>query len=119
MNITIAGSRDYPNEEQVRKYLGSLLRPGIPASYQIITGEARGVDTWAHHQAKQEGARTLIIKANWDLHGKRAGYLRNVKLVAAADIVVVFWDGESKGSKHTIDEALRQHKPLEVYFPLV
>jgi hypothetical protein len=34
-----------------------------------------------------------------------AGYLRNIQMAEVADAVVVFWDGESRGTKMMIDIA--------------
>ena len=55
--------------------------------------------------------------ADWKQHGKAAGMIRNAEMVRAADWVVAFWDGKSKGTKNTIDTALRLGKRLEVHFP--
>lgn len=55
--------------------------------------------------------------ADWEAHGKRAGFIRNQQIVNYADRVVAFWDGESKGTKSTIDMALKAKKRLDVVFP--
>lgn len=53
----------------------------------------------------------------WDLHGKGAGFARNRAICYSADRIVAFWDGESRGTKHTVDtaqadeEALRRVRP--------
>ena len=39
----------------------------------------------------------------WDLYGKKAGYMRNEEMAKVADGAIIFWDGESKGTKHMID----------------
>lgn len=40
---------------------------------------------------------------NWDKYGKSAGYRRNKEMVDIASAAICFWDGKSKGTKHTID----------------
>ena len=47
-----------------------------------------------------------VFPADWDKYGKRAGYLRNVQMAEYADALLAFWDGESRGTKNMIDEAL-------------
>ena len=50
-----------------------------------------------------------IFPANWDLYGKKAGYLRNIEMANYAleknGMLFAFWDGLSKGTKHMIDIA--------------
>ena len=53
----------------------------------------------------------LIMFNSSDKYGKRAGFIRNCEMVDCCDGVVVFWDGKSKGTKHTIDYASKRGKP--------
>lgn len=80
----------------------------------IITGGARGVDTWAKQWANNHGIDNKVIPADWDTHGKKAGYIRNFTMVSISQMVIAIWDGESKGTKHTIDICLEQKKTLIV-----
>lgn len=80
----------------------------------VISGGARGVDTVAVDTAKALGIPTMVFPAEWDKHGKKAGYMRNELIVAAADMVVAFHDGTSKGTQHSIDIAKRMGKTCEV-----
>jgi hypothetical protein len=108
----IVGSRDYPDLEAVRRYVATL-----PEGCVVVSGGARGVDRVAAHEARQRGLRVVEYLADWDRFGRRAGFLRNEQIVAAADTVIAFWDGESRGTKHTIDLARRHHKPCHVILP--
>ena len=56
-----------------------------------------------------------IFPAEWDKYGKSAGYHRNKDIVNYVDIIMVFWDGKSKGTQHTINLATEQGKPVFVY----
>ncbi len=82
---------------------------------EIITGCARGADAIARRVADDLGIPCTVYKAKWDEHGKRAGYLRNIEMLdASPDEVLAFWDGQSKGTKHTITEAEKRGIPVRV-----
>ena len=53
--------------------------------------------------------------ADWDKHGKKAGYLRNVEMAEMATHCVVFIKDGSKGATHMIDIAKRKGLELRVY----
>ena len=118
--VAIVGSRDYPN---ARIAAGAVLSRWAARTYDpqhqvtIVSGGARGVDSVAIEIAKARGFPVQVLPADWQRWGKRAGYMRNEELVSVVDEVIVLWDGESKGSKHTIDLTLRLRKHLEVIFP--
>lgn len=109
--IAIVGSRDFPNLDQVREYVRSL-----PLDTVIVSGGARGVDTVAEFEANRVGLQTLIFPADWSL-GRWAGYARNRDIVAAADELVAFWDGYSKGTLHSVELARKRGIPVRIYGP--
>lgn len=51
---------------------------------------------------------------DWELYGKSAGPIRNRKMVSKSDVVFAFWDGKSKGTKNSIDTAIKLNKPVLV-----
>ena len=52
--------------------------------------------------------------ADWGLHGRRAGYIRNEDMAEYADACIVFWDGKSPGSRHMIEIAKKAKLPLRI-----
>lgn len=113
--VAIVGSRNFPDPyKAVGDLIGNWEQDYNP---KVISGGAQGVDTAARAMARQYGLEFEEYAADWAKNGKAAGYLRNDDMVRAADIVIAFWDGESKGTKHTIDLALKHRKHLEVHFP--
>lgn len=108
--VAIVGSRDFPDVDMVRLYVRSLPKGTI-----VVSGGARGVDHIAEVCAAACGLRTEIYHADWDKHGRAAGYLRNHSIVAVASRVVAFWDGESRGTEHTVKLAREKGKPVEVH----
>lgn len=115
MKVAIVGSRNFPDPERVRAVVRAILakHPGT----EIVSGGARGVDSWAEEEARAQGAPVRVFPADWDRHGKRAGFLRNKDIVAHADHVVAFWDGESKGTQHTMNLAREAGKLAMVVRP--
>lgn len=80
----------------------------------LVSGGAIGVDLIAETVARNTKTKCLIFKPQWDKLGKRAGFERNKRIVEAAEVVVAFWDGESKGTQHTINLALAAGKPTYI-----
>lgn len=116
--VAIVGSRDFPRltliDDRVHRLRDDCLARETPL--KIVSGGARGADSRARWACKFWSVDFEEFPADWET-GRAAGYNRNVKLVEMADLVVAFWDGESKGTKHTIDLALKMRKALEVHFP--
>lgn len=115
--VAIVGSRDWPHPKTVEGFVLGLVEIDGRGAFEVVTGGARGVDTIAEETARGEGVSVKVLPADWDKWGKHAGYLRNREIIAYADSVVAFWDGKSKGTKHSIDLALQYGKDLQVVFP--
>ena len=113
--IAVVGSREYPLPEAVRAFV-TRCHQKYPEAI-LVSGGTRGVDQTAEHQAMVVGMRTLILKANWDLYGRKAGFLRNSEIVQNADVVAAFWDGRSHDTKDTIEKAKATRLPVFVYGP--
>lgn len=109
MIIAVVGSRGFSNLKAVEEYIETL-----PLDTIVVSGGAKGVDKTAENAAIKRGIRTLIYNPDWKKNGKAAGFIRNQDIVDAADKVVVFWDGISKGTKHTMDLATKAGKSVEL-----
>lgn len=113
MRVAIVGSRNFGKLHLVREYVMDRLKAGEDV---VVSGGARGVDSIAEQAAVDAGIEVRVFPAQWQLYGRSAGYRRNVDIVNDADRVVAFWDGSSRGTKHTIDIAHEKGKPTEVFF---
>ena len=82
----------------------------------IISGGARGADKMAAEYAVKNGIPYKEFPADWNRHGKSAGYIRNKEIVKNADEVIAFWNGNSKGTAHTIRLAEEAGKPVYKYW---
>lgn len=115
VRIVIAGSRDFNDYDFLKKEVLDIVKHNnIPKKLcKIISGGARGADTLGERFAKEYGLEIKRFIPDWDGLGKRAGYVRNAEMAKYAvedgnyGMLVAFWDGISKGTKHMIDLANR------------
>lgn len=104
--VIIAGSRDFSDYNLLREKCDRILS-NQKSNHQIIivSGTARGADHLGEQYAKERGYEVRQYPADWDAHGKSAGYIRNREMAKNADALIAFWDGQSKGTKLMIDLA--------------
>lgn len=115
LRVIIAGSRDFNDYSLLKDSATKIIfSKTIQSSLiKIISGGARGADKLGEQFANEIGLETVRFPADWNGLGKRAGYVRNAEMAkfAVADgntgILIAFWDGVSKGTKHMIDLAER------------
>lgn len=81
---------------------------------EVVSGGAKGIDTLGEHWAKNNDIPIKVFQANWDLHGKSAGIIRNKEMGNYADILVAFWDYKSRGTKHMIGYMHSLDKPVYI-----
>lgn len=107
--VAIVGSREFPHKEMIESFVYSL-----PKHWTIVSGGARGVDSWAIETAEYHHRHTMVFIAEWHKYGRSAGFIRNNKIVRNCDVVVAFWDGSSKGTRHTIQLSKNLGRPCIV-----
>jgi hypothetical protein len=107
VQIAVVGSRSFNTYNILEEKLDTLLKEKKIDDKRIVivSGGANGADTLAEFYAQNKGYDKLIFEADWEKYGKSAGFRRNETIVENADIVVAFWDGQSRGTKDTIDKA--------------
>lgn len=106
MKVLIVGSRSISDFD---------ITPYIPCETDlIISGGANGIDTLAEQYADKHRISKLILRPRYDLYSRAAPLKRNDEMVELCDKVIVFWDGVSKGTKHTINYANKIGKPIEI-----
>ena len=106
MKLAIIGSRNIQIDD---------LSPYIPSDCdEIISGGARGVDTCAAEFARDHGLKLTEFLPEYDKYGRAAPIVRNRAIAQAADEVLAFWDGSSRGTKSVIDFCKKTSKPCRV-----
>lgn len=118
LRVIIAGSRDFDDFSKLMNSSMEILteiskkRDDLDR-IRIISGTARGADKLGEQYAKIAHYELSKFPADWDKLGKRAGYVRNAEMAKFAveddsyGVLIAFWDGQSRGTKHMIDLAKR------------
>jgi uncharacterized phage-like protein YoqJ len=92
------------------------VEPYIPKEAKtIISGGAKGVDRCAAEFAKKAGLELIEFLPDYRRYGRGAPLRRNDQIINEADIVVVIWDGASRGTRYQIEQAKKKGKPCKVY----
>ena len=115
LRVIIAGSRDFNDYKLLKKSAIEIItkKTMLPDLTRIISGGARGADTLGERFANEMGLEISRFIPDWDGLGKRAGYVRNAEMAKFAvednsyGVLIAFWDGQSRGTKHMIDLAKR------------
>jgi hypothetical protein len=112
--VLIFGSRDYPYRDDVLIYVATL-----PPRTLVISGGARGVDTWAEEAVMLRPDLRFrcypVTDEEWKTKGKSAGIERNKVMGDACTRAVGFWDGKSPGSKHMSRYIFESGKQLHLF----
>ena len=107
MRVAVIGSRGLYVED-----LGSYLPEGTT---EIVSGGARGVDASAREYAFRNGLKLTEFLPEYSRYGRGAPLRRNIAIIESADLVLAFWDGRSKGTKHVIDNCKKRNIPVQIY----
>lgn len=109
MKLIIAGSR-YINLEPA--FIFGCFHQFKLSAIEIISGGASGVDSSGENAAKISGRIINRFLADWKAHGKAAGPIRNKQMAEYADVLLLIWDGKSKGSANMKKEMQKLKKPI-------
>lgn len=116
MNIIIAGGRDFDMISYLQDSVASLLSQFEDEPITLFTGKCDGADTIGEKFMKDWGCKIIPFPANWKKYGKSAGPRRNENMACNADMLIVFWDGISSGSKDMINKAFKYKVETHIFF---
>jgi YspA, cpYpsA-related SLOG family len=117
MRVIVTGSRGWTDRGRITDRLALLNPEGcvIVVGYDPERDRPRGVDRIAYQEAQKLGLLVEPHPANWDLHGKAAGFIRNEDMAAlGADLCIAFWDGRSTGTYDMMTRAKSRGITVEV-----
>ncbi len=119
--ILIVGSRSLRHYELVRQTIGRfLIQQNVPnEAVEIVSGGASGADALAEEFAKRNHLGLTVFAADWEKHGKSAGFIRNEEMhryIAETPnrACFAFWDGSSSGTAHSFSLAEKYKNPLQI-----
>ena len=98
MKLAVVGSRNI-DESFVYQYLSEHIPKDTE---EIVTGGAKGTDSVAIRFANDNNIKLTLFSPEYNLYKKGAPLKRNLLISEYSDYAIVFWDGESKGTKHII-----------------
>jgi hypothetical protein len=117
LRVIVAGGRGFDSYLTMAAVLSHLFSKAITRGddITIISGTARGADQKGELYAARNQLKCDKYPADWDNHGRSAGYKRNTVMADNATHLVAFWDGVSRGTKHMIDIARAKGLIIRVY----
>lgn len=104
--LAIVGSRDCPPID-ITPHL-----PFVPDT--IVSGGAKGVDTYAKEYAIKNNIPIVEYLPQYGKYGRQAPIMRNIQIVENCDFLLAFWNGKSRGTKFTVDYAIKRKVPYKV-----
>jgi hypothetical protein len=107
MIVLCTGDRDWKNLDLIRAVLSGLKSKD---DICIIHGAARGADVRCGIAGEELNYSVIEYPANWALHGKAAGHIRNREMLSKKpDLVIAFHNNinESKGTKDMVKISLK------------
>jgi YspA, cpYpsA-related SLOG family len=108
MRVLVCGGRDYADRESVYNTLCDLDSAPCGPITCVIHGDARGADRLGMQWARDMGdIEDMAFPADWKLHGRAAGPIRNGEMLARGkpDLVVAFPGG--RGTADMVAQAKR------------
>lgn len=118
--VAIVGSREFADPEEMEQSIlryveGLAIMVGLGADIEIISGGARGADTFAEKAAKHFGIPFTPFLADWFTHGRKAGFVRNAQMAIACTECVAFRAaGKSNGTDHMVEQVRKLGRPVTI-----
>lgn len=111
MKVAVIGSRGLC-VNNLEKYLPE-------GTTEIVSGGAKGVDTSAKEYALSHDIKLTEFLPEYNKYGRSAPLKRNITIIEYADVVLAFWDGQSRGTKYVIDNCRKRNIPVRIFSPIV
>lgn len=115
--VGVVGSRTFRDRRFMHAVLTGLWEE---QEFLLVSGACPdGADFLAERWAETAGVPCLTYPADWvrpdGSKDRGAGHARNSLIARDVDLLIAFWDGESRGTLDTIWKCLDLGKPVQVY----
>ena len=111
MRLAVFGSRCFKDYKLLSKILGDIWDD---EPFELVSGGAEGADTLAEKWYVFSGEKPKIFKPDYKTYGDKAPLIRNKQIAEYSDNGICFWDGESRGTMHTMMEFVKQGKQVNI-----
>lgn len=131
VNLAIIGGRDFNDYNYARSCINYIVSKYDFEITNIISGGASGADKLGEIYADEYKINKKIFIAKWDdisrsdsiirtnSFGKKydanAGFRRNTDIIVNSDVVIAFWDYNSKETKDSIEKSKKMNKFLIIF----
>jgi ribonuclease HI len=114
VRLAVVGSRGIADDAVIAVQIDAWRSAHVKADqpFELVSGGARGVDSGAAAYASAHELTIHELKPDWATYGRGAGLRRNHDIIRQATHVLAIWDGESRGTQHSMSLAKKQGKPL-------
>ena len=113
MRVIIAGSRTV---DEIKEVITAIQLSEFDVT-TVICGECQGPDRLGKFWANLNNIPVESYIAQWSIHGKGAGFIRNEIMATKADALIAIWDGESEGTADMIERAKKHNLKIYIYKP--
>lgn len=116
VRVLVTGSRTWDDVDYLEKVFSAWdARIGSNVRKVLVSGNCpSGADMLAEKAVEKLGWELELYPADWDKHGRRAGFVRNSEMVESSpDFVVAFIKDNSKGASMTARLARKNELPVE------
>lgn len=110
-NVIVCGGRNYADRDRVYEVL-DVIHANLPIDF-IVHGCALGADKLANDWAREHGVDRLEYPADWRIHGRGAGPIRNQLMADAGAALCVAFPG-GRGTADMVRRATAAGIPVQV-----
>jgi len=114
IKVIIAGGRNFDDYRKLCQVCDEFLKD--QNIVEIVSGAYKGADILGEKYAAERNHPIKQFPADWRRYRKSAGLKRNIEMASYADILIAFWDGESKGTKNMIELATQAGLKVEIFY---
>lgn len=116
MRVIVTGSRTWEGigaEHRIQQILNVVLMLARALGQDLtivhgghVRGADQAVDRWARRR-EDDGVTVEVHRPNWDTHGRSAGPIRNLNMIAqGGDLCIAFIRDNSRGATGTAEAAM-------------